>query len=313
MENADKILLESGTNELEIVEFQIDRREPDGTVYQGYYGVNVGKVREIIKTPDNITEITKSHPAVAGVINLRGRIIPVINLPKWLGKYDPDLPLNRIIVTEFNRIYNGFLVSSVSRIHRVSWERVEPPTSLMTGVGEECVTGIVKFDNKILMMLDFEKIIAEVNPSTGIGREKSETGKIEHKDKTILIAEDSGMIMKLIKGALTDAGYNVLWAYNGEDALKRLNELSDKSAVQNKNLTDFINLVISDIEMPKMDGLHLLSRIKSHPRLKELPVIIFSSMATQDNIKKWEGLGASDFISKPDMNILIQTVGRYII
>lgn len=313
MEKLDKILLESGTNELEIVEFQIDRRESDGTVYQGHYGVNVGKVREIIKTPDNITEITKSHPTVEGVINLRGKIIPVINLPKWLGKYDPDLPLKRIIVTEFNRMYNGFLVHSVSRIHRVSWERVEPPTSLMTGAGEECVTGIVKFDTKILMMLDFEKIIAEVNPAAGVGEGKGETKKREPKNKTILIAEDSGMIMKLIKGALTDAGYNVLWAYNGEDALKRLNELSDKSSVQNKNLADFINLVISDVEMPKMDGLHLLTRIKTHPRMKEIPVIIFSSMATQDNIKKWQGLGASDFISKPDMNILLQSVSRYII
>lgn len=313
METIDKILLESGTNELEIVEFQLDRREADGSTSQGYYGVNVGKVREIIKTPDNITEITKSHPSVEGVINLRGKIIPIINLPKWLGIYNQDLTLNKIIVTEFNKMYNGFLVSNVARIHRVSWEKVEPPSSLMSAGEDECVTGIIKFDNKILMMLDFEKIIAEVNPATTIKEGISEAKADENRNKTILIAEDSGMISKLVKNSLTGVGYNVILAYNGEEALIKLSELAEKSSAHNKRLSNFVNLVISDIEMPKMDGLHLLTKIKSHPVLKDLPVIIFSSMASADNIKKWEGLGASDFISKPDMNILYNCVKKHII
>lgn len=313
MKTTDKILLESGTNELEVIEFQIEQRERDGSVYTGHYAVNIGKVREIINVNGNITEIPRSHPAVEGVINLRGRNIPVINLPKWFGKYDPDLPLKRIIVTEFNKMHNGFLVNSVARIHRVSWERVEPPVGFMEGAAGQCVTGVIKLDDRILMILDFEMITANVNPATGMGDSTGQIALSEQIGKTVLVAEDSAMIMNFVKNTITTAGYHVIAVTNGEDALNKLNEFADHAVTHNRKISDFVNIIISDIEMPKMDGLHLLTRIKGDPNLKELPVIIFSSMATEDNIKKWQGLGACDFISKPDMAILVNTVNKYIL
>lgn len=312
----EKILLESGTNELEIVEFQIDQSVPsneDG-VYQGFFGVNVGKVREIINTPAEITKMSGSPPCIEGIVELRGRIIPVINLPKWLGRYNESLPLKRIIITEFNNAFNGFLVNNVTRIHRVSWEQVEPPTGIISKECQDSITGVIKFEKKILFILDFEKIVMDLDPDGGFKKEDIKADRKElRKGKTVFIAEDSGMVAKLIKATLMEAGYEVSWDYNGLACWNRLMEVKTKVEQSGQPLENFLNLIVSDVEMPQMDGLHLLTRIRKDPILWGLPVILFSSMASEDNIRKWEGLKATEVITKPEMPILLDRVDYHVL
>ncbi len=302
-----EILLESGTNELEIVEFQVNFYDERGEMKPGYYGVNVAKVREIIKSPETFADVPRAHPAIVGVINLRGKIIPIINLPHWLNKQHKDLHCDRVIITEFNRVLTGFLVHSVARIHRLSWERVESPSGLMNQAEKECVTGIVKFDDKILMLLDFERIVAEINPDTGFNRAQF-SPSAKRAGKTVFIAEDSAFIRKKVETMLRQAGYRVFAASNGLEALHKLSNVAADAEKKGLPIERYINLIISDVEMPQMDGLHLLTKLKAHKTLKAVPVVIFSSMVTKENRTKWHSLGATDFITKPEIERLIQLV-----
>lgn len=307
------ILLESGTNELEIVEFHINQVGDDGSVENGYYGVNVSKVKEIIKRPKKLADIPRAHPSITGVVNLRGKIIPIIDLPKWLDKKREGLVTQKVVITEFNNIQIGFLVHDVARIHRVSWSAVETPSGIMNQAEKECITGIVKFDEKILMMLDFEKIVSEINPDLGqpnlpkIGRSSKRTGK------TIFIAEDSAFVRKRMTDLLKGAGYRVFSAVNGKEALQKLTGAAEQSESTNHSITKYLNLIISDVEMPQMDGLHLTANLKEHPILRRVPVLIYSSLVTEENKRKWKSIGAESFISKPDIEKLVQHVDRLVI
>jgi len=307
------ILLESGTNELEIVEFQINQTADDGSIESGYYGVNVSKVKEIIKTPEKFADVPRAHPSIIGVVNLRGKIIPIIDLPKWLNKERLGLVCHKVIITEFNSIQIGFLVHDVARIHRVSWSAVETPSGIMNQAEKECITGIVKFDEKILMMLDFEKIVSEINPDLGrgnmpkVGRSSKRTGK------TIFIAEDSAFVRKQMTDLLKGAGYRVFSAVNGKEALNKLLGAAKESMSTNNPISSYLNLIISDIEMPQMDGLHLTAKLKEHHLLRSIPVLIYSSLVTKENKKKWEAIGVESFISKPDIEKLVQHVDRLVI
>ncbi len=301
------ILLESGTNELEIVEFRIDVKRPDGEIMRGYYGVNVGKVREIIRTPESFSDVPKAHPAVAGMINLRGKIIPVIDLPTWLNKDDPNLKRERVIITEFNNVTSGFMVHTASRIHRVSWEKVESPSGIMDQAEKECVTGLVKIDEKILMLLDFERIVSEISPGMSFKAKPIRTGK-RRSGKTIFVVEDSAFVRNQMVDILKTAGYRVFTAENGLEALNKLTSIADDAIKKSLPIERYLNLIISDVEMPKMDGLHLTMKLKANSILKGIPIVVFSSMVNVENKKKWASLGAVDFIGKPDIARLVNII-----
>lgn len=307
------ILLQSDTNELEFVEMCISEIKEDDKEYTRYYGINVAKIKEIINTPDVITEVPNSHPALEGIMNIRGKVIPSINLPKWLGKYHPDLDLKRVIITEFNHVLNGFMVNEVVRIHRVSWESVEPPTTIVSDGEDGCVTGIVKFDDKIIIMLDLEKIIFDLTPDMSIQSARGDESLADRRrGKNIVIAEDSGPISKLICKTLFDAGYNVKPFPDGLTCHDYLMGLAEKSVEEGRPIDEYVNLLISDIEMPQMDGLHLLSKLRAKDIFAKVPIIIFSSMATEDNIRKWQYLNANEYISKPDMPYLLSKVDHHV-
>jgi two-component system chemotaxis response regulator CheV len=294
------ILLDAGTNELEVVEFQLNTPTREGQVHMGYYGINVAKVKEIVMVPEILT-IPMTHPAVAGAINLRGQVITLINLAKWLGLPTTVTKKSRVIVTEFNGVVNGFIVDAITRIHRLSWEQVVPPPSDIALSLGDCLTSVVKIDDRILLMLDFEAIIADINPSIRLkGEAAAAASDLSRESKQIWVVEDSSAIRRIILSTLTAAGYQVKSAENGEVAWAMLEE-----GAQAGTLPD---LVISDIEMPKMDGLHLLSRIKSTDVLKELPVIMFSSLGSDSNRDKALKLGALDLIRKPDLPQLVTMV-----
>ena len=301
-----RILLESGTNELEIVEFSINGN---------HYGINVAKVREIIRYPDSVIPVPDAHPSFEGIANIRGKVIPIINLQTHLGTpEDRDRASSFIIISEFNHSMTGFCVSSVARIHRLSWEQIESPSGLLCGEGG-CIVAIVKFDDRMILLLDFEKITADINPESGMHAEsviglKKEEHKIDRSSKKILVAEDSRYILKIIHTTLKEAGYQVHTASDGQKAWEYLTSLVNNDTF--RSIDDHVNILISDIEMPRMDGLHLIKNIKSHQMLRNLPCIVFSSLINDEMALKCKSVGADAQMSKPELGSLVEIVDNIV-
>jgi two-component system chemotaxis response regulator CheV len=301
MMSQTNILLEAGTNELEIVEFHLDEKDDNGEVYKGYYGVNVAKVLEIIRMP-KVTEMPEvRHPSVLGAFNLRSHIIPLVDLSLWLGKQrfsGAEEP--KVIVTEFNNVNTAFQVSGVNRIHRISWEDVEAPNSYVSTMTRNTITGVVKMEGRIIFLLDLERIVSDLNPQLGLRLDEG-VKWAEEQQYRALICDDSTVIREMIKDLLQKAGFKVEALTNGRDAWEKL--LTIKSKVENEKgeLPDFVQVVISDIEMPQMDGHTLCKHIKEDPILKRLPVLLFSSLITDKLKHKGESVGADAQIAKPEI------------
>jgi len=301
MDKNSTVLLESGTNELEIVEFEVNGNK---------YGINVIKVREII-LPVPVTFIPHSHPHVEGIIELRGEILPVIDMMSVLGFENSQPKENdKFIVTEFNRQKAVFRVNNVSKIHRISWQSIEKPSEIYQGKSSEII-GVIKMNGEMLLLLDFEKIMVDINPTSGIQVEQvKKLGKRERSNKKIIVAEDSPLLRKLLEETLGEAGYvNIDFFENGQEALSYLESLIEDEF----DIVEKVQLVITDIEMPQMDGHHLTKRIKDNPSLKKLPVIIFSSLITNELRHKGEMVGADEQVSKPEINELIKKIDEYIL
>ncbi len=295
------ILLESGTNELEILEF---------TVGPNRYGINVAKIREILQyTP--AVPIPNADPAIEGIFMPRDEVVTSISLSRVLNLPESDNPKNDLyIVTYFNHTNAAFHVHSVVGITRVSWEEVLKPDSTLNGHGEGVSTGIVKLDGRLIVLLDFEKIIAEISPETSIQEsDVDELGHRERNSKPILIAEDSALLSKLLQDCLKKAGYvNLIVNMDGQEAWEKLDKMANEG-----NVTDKVKLIITDIEMPRMDGHRFTKLVKSDDRTKMIPVIIFSSMISNDMIVKGKSLGADAQITKPEINRLVGEIDKLIL
>lgn len=295
------ILLETGTNEFEIVEFSI------GNVN---YGINVAKVREVITSADfPVTAMPQAHPYIDGLFTLRGRSMPLVNLPRCLNVPGTDRPRN-IIVTEINNYNIGFLVDNVSRIHRISWREMEPAPE----VGDQSrVVGIIKMEDKIVLLLDFETVIAEINPEvnaklTTFDAAEEDIKALRSKEH-IVVAEDSPMLRELLVETLHESGYQFVKSNNnGKEAWDYLVSLTQID----KPIEQLVRLIITDIEMPQMDGHRLLKLIREDQRLQDIPVILFSSLINEEMRRKGDALGASGQISKPEINQLIQLIDKLI-
>ncbi|MCH1627770.1 chemotaxis protein CheV [Fredinandcohnia quinoae] len=289
--NQNNILLESGTNELEIVEFSVGNSQ---------FGINVIKVREIIVSQPVYT-IPHSHPYLEGVTQLRGEVLPVIDLAAALNLQRTNNADNdKFIVTEFNKMKVIFHVHDVSLIRRISWGDIEKPTTLHNSE-EYSVTGVIKLESHMILLLDFEKIIVDISPKSGLYESKMDFKKREESNKKIVIAEDSLLIQKLLKDTLVQAGYtNVTFFSNGKEALDFFEE---KENIE-------VDLVITDIEMPQMDGHHFTKRLKESDRFKDIPVVIFSSLITDDLRYKGEMVGADAQVSKPELSELVEIIDR---
>lgn len=299
MEENKGILLETGTNELEIVEFGIGNNK---------FGINVIKVKEIIN-PVPITVVPHAHKNVEGIIELRGEVLPVVNVADALGFPASDNPQqDKFIVAEFNQQKVVFHVHSVTQIHRISWTQIEKPSDMYQGLDSQII-GVIKLNGEMILLLDFEKIVVEINPETGINvQQVKKLGKRQNSEKRLVIAEDSPLLRKLLHDTLEEAGFHHLEFFeNGLDALNYLENLAETAT----NLTDEVHLVITDVEMPQMDGHHLTKRIKEHPQLSVLPVIIFSSLITESLRHKGQVVGADAQISKPEIAALIKLIDEY--
>lgn len=299
------ILLEAGTNELEIVEFHIDEMEPDGvTLYKGFYGVNVAKVLEIIRLP-KVTELPEvKDKSILGAFNLRNQIIPLVDLSLWLEKRRGFSDSNaKVIVTEFNNVTTAFMVSGVNRIHRISWEEVEPPNAYVSALTNNTITGVVKMEGRIIFLLDLERIVGALNPHLALRLDEAADWGAEGGFRA-LVADDSTVIREMLKDLLQRANFEVETVNNGKDAWTRLEQIRNKSEEEGKPIESYLQCVVSDIEMPQMDGHNLCKRIKEDPVLKRLPVVLFSSLITDKLRHKGDSVGADDQISKPEVTHL---------
>lgn len=295
------ILLESGTNELEIVEFQVG---------QNKFGINVIKVKEIIQ-PIGITFIPHAHQHIEGIVQLRGEVLPVVSMNRVLGipvqnKSDQE----KFIVAEFNKQRVVFHVDNVTQIHRISWDQIEKPSEIYQGSSSH-VIGVIKRLEEMILLVDFEKIIVDINPESGISVESvKKLGKRERSDKKIVIAEDSPLLRKLLHDTLTEAGYaNLEFFENGLDAINYLEQLTKVTS----DISEHVQIVVTDIEMPQMDGHALTKKIKEHNNLSKLPVLIFSSLITDDLRHKGDQVGAEDQISKPEIAELVLKIDKFIL
>ena len=289
------ILLESGTNEFEIVEFSVGN---------SHFGINVAKVHQIIQHAD-VALIPNAEPALEGVFDLRGeQVVPLINLATYLHLPQSNNPdADNIIITEFNNTYTAFHVESVARIHRISWSSVESPDAV-THSHKGVVIGIIRLESKIILLLDFEKILMELSPRSGLEELKSERSlEAKRSNKKLFIAEDSEFLRTKLIDVLHQAGYvNTTEFTNGEEAW---NYISNPD-----NVTP--SLIITDIEMPKMDGHHLITKIRTESSVPEIPIIIFSSLISEAMYKKGKELGASEQVSKPQINALIGIIDNFL-
>ena len=294
------ILLENGTNELEVLEF---------TLGDNHYGINVAKVREIVPY-EKITPVPNAHEYVEGIFMPRDTMISVVNLAKVTGNYncchsDSDM----LIITNFNKLHIGFHVEQVAGIHRVSWEHIIVPDATINSVDHGITTGVIKMDDRIIIVLDFEKIISDISPETGLKvKEVEALGERERNDYPIYIAEDSALLAQLIYDSLYKAGYvNIDISNNGQACYDKLvalkNQYGDK-------ITDHVKCVITDIEMPLMDGHRLTKLIKSDDILKNIPVAIFSSLITEEMERKGRELGADIQMSKPEIGQLVSELDK---
>lgn len=288
-----KILLENGTNELEVLEFSLDGNS---------FGINVAKIKEIINYMP-VTPIPNSHPSIEGVFMPRDRMITAIDLKNCLqrGISQPDDGL--FIVTNFNKLDIAFHVDNVEGIHRVSWADIIKPDSTISS--DSTALGVIKVEEKLIIILDFEKIIADISPETGLRTAQIDAlGERERIDVPIMIAEDSVLLNRLIVDALSKAGYaNLIHTSNGQEAYDLIQEFKEKGT-----LDKHVKCVITDIEMPIMDGHRLTKLIKTDDATKDIPVVIFSSLVNDEMRMKGEALGANAQLSKPEIGDLVKVL-----
>jgi two-component system chemotaxis response regulator CheV len=291
-----KILLENGTNELEVLEFVVDGNS---------YGINVAKIREIIPYSP-VTPVPNAHPSVEGIFMPRDTMITAIDLRNCLQRGQSQ-PGGLFIITSFNKLDIAFHVDSVIGIHRVSWVDIIKPGATVTTAEDGISTGIIKINGKLIIILDFEKIISDINPETGLKVTEIEAlGTREGRGTPILIAEDSSLLRKLIVDSLKKAGYdNVIKTENGEEAWEYICKCKDEGTLDQE-----VSLLITDIEMPLMDGHRLTKLVKSDEDTKHIPVIIFSSLVNDEMRKKGDDLGADAQLSKPEIGNLVKVIDQ---
>ena len=294
-EDKKGILLESGTNEIEVMQF---------TINNSLYGINVAKVKEIIVSAP-VKGMPHAHPAVEGIFKPRDLVITVVDLPRYLLGVDMEKgPKDLFIVTNFNKMNIAFRVHTVVGISRISWKDIQKPDKTVSRGNEGVATGIAQCGSDLVTILDFEKIVAEIAPETTIQMsEIDQLGPRERSDAAILVAEDSVLLSTMIEEALHKSGYvNTRMFPDGQELWSYLN------SIRGEKLDKNVSLVITDIEMPQMDGHRLTKLIKDDKEFTHLPLIIFSSLITEEMRRKGKELGADEQMSKPEIGHLVRVI-----
>lgn len=301
LESIDARTKLAGSNKMEILLFSLGTGE--------VFGINVFKVREVSQTPP-ITRTPNTPPGVEGVISLRGNIIPVINLAKFVHiDGAPENSGQTMIVTEFSRHTQGFLVHDVDRIIRVDWDKVKPPTSMLTGQ-DSMITAITELpDGKLVSILDVEQILAQA-----LGEE--EVPPLEpvqsEKEHMVFFADDSLVARKEIVKVLETLGVKYQQATNGLEAWEKLQGLAARAQAEGVPLREQISLILTDAEMPEMDGYVLTKQIKSDKRFEGIPVIMHSSLSSEANRAMGQNVGVDNYVAKFDPAVLAETLRPFL-
>jgi len=300
------ILLETGTNELEIIEFFIDEVTPDGVDRQ-YFGVNVAKVLEVVEAPEGLEGSEAAvHPSFLGTIPLRDLILPVVDLSVWLDIERSPAENEPIIVTEFNAMITGFLVSGVTQIHRVYWADVEPPSKYVSSMETNCITGTIKIKDRFVLMLDLEQVLADLDES---GHTRADLSSVVSEERyRALVADDSTSVRQLLENNFSQANFEVTMARDGAEAWSFLEGVKGRCESEGKSPLDYLDAVVSDVEMPQMDGYTLTRKVKEDPVLKVLPVVLFSSLISKSVLHKGKAVMADEQVTKPEFHGLTEKV-----
>ncbi|NPA41227.1 MAG: chemotaxis protein CheV [Aquificae bacterium] len=302
-------ILETGKNELEIVDFRLYEDRPEG-LYEWIFGVNVAKVREVLRMPE-ITKIPNMPPEVEGMAEIRGKLIPVVSLARWMGIEEPIERKRFLLHLEFLRENVGVIVHDAKRIRRISWKDIKKaPEALNQKMGGR-ITGVVDTEDGLLIILDFEGILHDIGLLKVFHEAEAydKAQKTEHT-YTILVAEDSPVARKIVKDILEAAGHKVITTEDGLEAWNLLNDYLKKAQQEGRAITDYIQLVLTDIEMPNMDGLTLTKKIKETVGLMGLPVIVNTTLSDESNKQRAFRVNADGFIVKFDAEELLEMVNK---
>jgi two-component system chemotaxis response regulator CheV len=307
-----EILLESGTNELEIAEFILGTQS---------FGINVAKIREFVPyDPEAVTKVPNSPPSMVGVFLLRGRTIPLINLKTHLGRTD-DVESAKpvVLVTEFNTLVNGFIIDAINQIHRLSWSDIKSLNPMLKKHTTR-FTGTVNVKEKEILIMDLEYIVSEIFPEKMKGLTHLSTKTLSEEEKEqrrpagqVVIAEDSGMIRNMIIKTISSAGYTNIESFdNGQGAYDFVKSTKEKAEQQGKKLSDFVSIAVSDIEMPRMDGLTFCRNVREELKEIDFPIIIFSSLINEQMAIKCHNVGANAHVTKPQIAELVDLMDNLI-
>ncbi|WP_321777636.1 chemotaxis protein CheV [Sulfurimonas sp.] len=300
--------LKVGSNEMELVDFRIMKDE-DGEIYEGIYGINVSKVREIIRLP-KLTELPSTPEYIEGIFDLRDVVIPVVNLAKWMGIKEPEIKKKkvRVIITEFNNVLIGFVVHEAKRIRRINWGDIEPATFVSASIDGSKITGVTKIEgDNVLLILDLESIVQEL----GLYEPDVENipDSMEDFSGLALVLDDSVTARKIVKEALGKMGFNVIEAGDGEEGLEKLNDLYKTygDAISNQ-----LKIIISDVEMPRMDGFHFAANVKEDERFEKIPIVFNSSISDHFSEIRGKEAGAEAYLVKFEASSFYDEVARVV-
>lgn len=295
-------------NALEVIEFFVDEKLEDGTESRTYYGMNVAKVLEIIQMPEVTVVPGQHHPAALGTFSMRGQVLPLVDLVVWMEKEPVKTGKEKVIVSEFSGVVTAFIVSGVTRIHRMTWAKIEPPGKYIQTFSQDSVIGILRLENRILFLLDMEFIIGTMAPSMSLEShaklegEKGERGK-GHR---VLVVDDSPSVRTVISSCMKHEDYEVVTATSGAEAWDLLQKWLKEAQEEGKDITDYLSLIISDIEMPEIDGHTLTRMIKGESAFNKIPVILFSAIISDVVRGMGDHAGADDQVAKPDLPVLAE-------
>ncbi|MCG6865069.1 MAG: chemotaxis protein CheV [Thiogranum sp.] len=291
----------AGHNRLELLLFRLDGKQ--------LFGINVFKVQEVIQCP-SLTQIPDSHPVVRGVANMRGRTVTVMDLGKAIGGRGVDNPReNFVVVTEYNQFVQGFLVGGVDRIVNMNWEEILPPPK---GIGNDnYLTAVTKVDGELVEIIDVEKVLAQVigwneEVSQEFVQQASESHEEREVQPVVLVADDSSVARNQIKRTLQQLGVECVLVNDGRQALKLLQQWADQES--EIPLHERLFMVVSDIEMPEMDGYTFTTEVRKDPRMVGLHILLHTSLSGVFNNAMVQKVGADDFIAKFQPDVLAKSV-----
>ena len=308
-------ILETGANELEIIDFRMYEELEDGSIYEWILGVNVAKVKEVIQKPQNIYKTPGLPPEVEGVAKIREDVIPIVNLAKWMKIKEPkDKSGKYVIVMEFLREIIGIVIHEAKRIRRIRWTDInKPPASIDKKLGGKVVGVIEVEDGKLLLLLDFEVILDELGMIKVFNVEESQPESQTEEKFNILILDDSPVARKIIRQILEKDGHKIYEVQSGLEGLEFLENIKKEAESEGVDITDKIQLIISDIEMPGMDGLTFTKKVKEDPIFSKIPVVINTSLSDKATVDKAKFVKADAHLVKFDTKDLLHIVHQYAI